>query len=227
MSGIVLDGLTRWRVWVLLSAVTGFIVANYTGVHLTAAGALGLAGVLFVARQSFLLLSFTPRGIAHWLRTRYGVQRGAEAYEGITALFFLYRSYSYSLLVQKTSLLSADWLLPYAPYLHLVGWLMIGLGSVVNTWAFLSIGRPAYYYLDMYYGRFLQPFTHSGLYRLLKNPMYSVGQLPAYGLALFYGSGWGLLFSAANQVCCYVFYYVAERPHIRAVLSRQAKSAPA
>lgn len=223
MSGVLFDGLTRWRVFVLLNVLAGFVASYVIHPQLTTSAALGIAVVLFVARQSFLLLSFTPRGVAYWLKRWYGVRRGAEAYEGLTALFFYYRSYSFSLMVQKTAFLNLSGLEPYRPYLEGLGCVLIGIGLLVNTWSFLCIGRPAYYYLDMFYGDFLQPFTNQGPYQFLKNPMYSLGQLPSYGLSLVYGSYWGLLFSVANQVCCYVFYRVAELPHIQAVLSRRAE----
>lgn len=218
MGGVLLDGLTRWRRLVLLSIVMGVLVDYFARPYITIDASIILAVVLFVARQGFLLGSFVPNGVADRLKVRLGEEQGGHAYEAITALFFYHRSYSYSLLVQKTAFLDAGWLMPYTVYLQLVGWLFIGVGLFVNTWAFLSIGRPAYYYLDMYYGRFLQPFSTSGLYRLLKNPMYSVGQLPGYGLALMYGSWLGLVFAVANHAFCYVFYYVAEHPHVRAVL---------
>ncbi|MBC8156449.1 MAG: hypothetical protein H7Z72_26500, partial [Bacteroidetes bacterium] len=156
MGGILIDGLTRWRRLVLLSVVIGIIADQYYRPDISTEFSITLAAMLFVVRQGFLLISFVPNGVADQLRTRLGEERGGHAYEAITALFFYHRSYSYSLLVQKTTFLGAGWLLPYTAYLQLVGWLFIGAGFLVNTWAFLSIGRPAYYYLDMYYGRFLQ-----------------------------------------------------------------------
>lgn len=221
MAGLLIDGLTRWRRFVLLSVVVSMVADYYTRPFVSVATTTWLAVGLFTVRQLFLLASFIPNGVADRLKAHLGEESGGRAYEGLTALFFYHRSYSYVLLVQKTAFLDANWLVPYLPYLQGFGWLFIATGLLVNTGAFFSIGRPAFYYLDMYYGRFLQPFSDRGIYRLLKNPMYSVGQLPAYGVALLYGSWPGILYAVANQVCCYVFYAVAERPHIKTVLTRR------
>jgi SAM-dependent methyltransferase len=220
MTGLLVDGLNRWRAFVLLSVVAGVVADYYARPFFSTGAVVGAALGLFVVRQAFLLGSFGPGGVADWLRRRLGEAPGARAYEGLTALFFYHRSYSFALLVEKTAFLDAEWLLPYGLGLQVVGWLGIGVGVVVNTWAFLLVGRPAFYYLDMYYGRFLQPFAASSLYRVLPNPMYSLGQLPAYGLALLAGSWPGLLYTAVNQACAYLFYAVAERPHVRAVRAR-------
>lgn len=226
MVGLLIDGLTPWRRIVLLSVAVGILADYYGRAFISPETATWLAVGLFVLRQGFLLGSFVPNGVATWFRIRFGEESGGRAYEGITALFFYHRSYSYSLMLQKTTFVDAAWLLPYTPYLQIAGSLLIGIGFVVNTWAFLTIGRPAYYYLDMYYGQFLQPFSNNGLYRLLKNPMYSVGQLPAYGLALYYGSWIGLAYSVANHLFCYLFYYQAEWPHIQAVVNRKSLPSP-
>ena len=62
----------------------------------------------------------------------------------------------------------------------------------------------------MYYGRFLVEFKREGPYKWFKNPMYSIGQLPGYGMALAVGSLPELLLTFMNQVCYYLFYYIFE-----------------
>lgn len=218
MGGLLIDGLTRLRGLILLSSLGLFIADSFIRTHVSLSMVIAQACILFLLRQGFLMASFGPTGIATQLKTMLGEDKGARAYEGMTALFFCVRSYSFSLLVQQTAFLNAPSLLSYKPLLIGLGCTMIGLGLVVNTWAFMAIGRGAYYYLDMFYGRFLQAFSDGGIYRFLANPMYSLGQLPAYGLAVLYGSWVGLVFAMANQLCCYLFYYWAEKPHIQRLL---------
>jgi len=55
----------------------------------------------------------------------------------------------------------------------------------------------------------------SGPYRWSGNPMYGVGNLQAYGGALWLGSWPGLLVAAVFQVSIYLFYFLFERPFIR------------
>lgn len=54
-----------------------------------------------------------------------------------------------------------------------------------------------------------------GPYRWLKNPMYGVGNLSAYGMALIERSWVGLVASAVAQICIYTFYFCHERQFVR------------
>ncbi|MFD2571848.1 PEMT/PEM2 family methyltransferase [Spirosoma soli] len=224
-AGIILDRLTPLRGIVIATIIVSLILDPFVQANVTTTGAIVYAISFFIARQWFLMASFGAQGIASWLKRKYGVAQGGDWYEFITALFFYHRSYSYSLLLNKTHFIGLEALLPYEPYLLVIGWLLISLGLVVNTWSYLLIGREAYYYLDMYYGRFFKPFVAEGPYKYLNNPMYSVGQLPAYGAALMAGSGVGLVLAVLNQIACYIFYHRYERPHIEAVLAKQAQPA--
>src|SRR5881296_1575599 len=62
------------------------------------------------------------------------------------------------------------------------------VGVVIKLWAAATLGAGAYYWRD-----FFAPEGHvvtrtAGPYKFLKNPMYTVGYLPTYGLALDTGS---------------------------------------
>jgi hypothetical protein len=54
-----------------------------------------------------------------------------------------------------------------------------------------------------------------GPYTFLRNPMYSVGQLAAYGAALLALSPIGLVAAALNQITLYIFNDLVEQPRLR------------
>jgi protein-S-isoprenylcysteine O-methyltransferase Ste14 len=88
---------------------------------------------------------------------------------------------------------------------------VIGVGTKV--WAAKRLGQGGYYWRD-----FFAPQEHAlpdppGPYRFLKNPMYTLGYLQAYGLALFLRSGPGLVAAAFAQLAIMVFHVLVEKPH--------------
>jgi Phospholipid methyltransferase len=197
--------------------------------------------VWIIARHAYLYSSFGARGFSHWLIKKYGEEKGYGLYEVGTAFSFWYRSRSFAMLLALTSwqfwpglqaathyilLTTPTFSLPILgtlggqlTALAVVCYTLAALGMVVNIWAFKLIGEGAYYYKDMFLGRFLVNFQATGPYKWFNNPMYSVGQVPSYAMAVMSGSVIGVVFSMANQVGAYVFYYVWEKPHIVRVLA--------
>src|SRR5205823_10694441 len=55
--------------------------------------------------------------------------------------------------------------------------------------------------------------TIAGPYRWLRNPMYTVGYLQTYGLALLVASLPGLVAAVFSQGAIVAFYRLVERPH--------------
>ncbi|HUK12168.1 MAG TPA: methyltransferase [Thermoanaerobaculaceae bacterium] len=107
---------------------------------------------------------------------------------------------------------------PIAPWIAVsVGIGLFVAGAVVKLWATLVVGVDVYYYRDMFLGRRIGPRAVSGPYRLLRNPMYGVGQLQGYGWALVAGSLPGLLAAAAGHLLIFAFYLAVERPFVRRV----------
>ena len=74
-----------------------------------------------------------------------------------------------------------------------------------------------YYWKDMFLGRKISDFVISGPYKYFSNPMYGIGQLPAYATALWYGSGYGLLAAFLNQILLFTFYYLVEKKFMKRV----------
>jgi hypothetical protein len=226
MSGLLLDRITLPRFILLLLIVLEVIAFKYIPYLSSYHFSIYYAVIWFVVRQAFLFYSFTEKGIAYQMKKKWGETKAGEYYLLITAFSFWYRARSYGLLLKHSSWDFFPSLKPvFTPIfdvfgfeitlLTILGFALILFGTVINTWAFLLIERGAYYYMDMFYDRFLTNFQVKGPYKWFENPMYGPGQLPSYGIALTIGSVSGILMTLANQICAYLFYFFLEKPHIR------------
>jgi protein-S-isoprenylcysteine O-methyltransferase Ste14 len=91
------------------------------------------------------------------------------------------------------------------------------VGLVIKLWAAATLGAGAYYWRD-----FFAPEGHvvtrsAGPYRFFKNPMYTVGYLPAYGLALVTGSLPALAAALFDHAAILAFHQLVERGHVARV----------
>jgi protein-S-isoprenylcysteine O-methyltransferase Ste14 len=93
-----------------------------------------------------------------------------------------------------------------------VGAVLALVGVATKIWAAATLG-------DGYYWRnFFTPAEWivtkvAGPYRWLRNPMYTVGYLPVYGLALATSSVFGLVAALFDQCAILTFYHLVEKPH--------------
>lgn len=85
-------------------------------------------------------------------------------------------------------------------------------GGVTKLWAAATLGDRAYYWHNFFTTE-RAPLNTRGPYRFLKNPMYTVGYLPLYGLALFTMSLPGLLAAVFDQAAILAFHRWVEKPH--------------
>jgi len=226
MSGILLDKITPLRLLLVGLIVIEVLAFTYFPFLSSYHFSIWYAVIWFVVRQSFLFASFTPKGLAYAMKKKWGEEKAGEIYMLITAFSFWYRARSYSLLLKHTSWDLFPQYKSYFPTLFefwgtevnvlvLISYALAIFGMIVNVWCFLLIERGAYYYMDMFYGRFLTDFKKEGPYKWFANPMYGVGQIPSYGVALAAGSFSGIIMTLANQICAYIFYYAFEKPHIK------------
>lgn len=103
-----------------------------------------------------------------------------------------------------------------------LGGAMMALGLFWKAWATRVAGMDTYYYRDMFMDRATldgkaEPWVRTGPYRCTANPMYGLGNLQAYGAAVWYGSMPGLAVAFLFQASIYGFYFLFERPFIRRV----------
>jgi protein-S-isoprenylcysteine O-methyltransferase Ste14 len=108
---------------------------------------------------------------------------------------------------------------------------MIGAGSAlvilglgVKLWARATLGTDAYYWHNFFEPpppETPAPPATSGPYRFLKNPMYSVGNVHLYGLALIAASAPALAAAVFAHVAILAFYQVVERPHFERITGQR------
>ena len=105
-----------------------------------------------------------------------------------------------------------------------IGALLALIGIVTKAWARREVGVSAYYWEDFFNPEvaYIEP---RGPYRFLRNPMYTLGYLQAYGLAIGVASLPGLVAAAFDQAAILLFHLLVERPHVSA-FERRAASPP-
>jgi protein-S-isoprenylcysteine O-methyltransferase Ste14 len=102
-----------------------------------------------------------------------------------------------------------------------VGVIAVLVGATTKIWARKTLGSAGYHWRDFFYPPEPATVQAAGPYRWIKNPMYTVGYLHAYGLALIFDSAPGLILAAFMQVAVLTFNHIVERPHF-AEISRKS-----
>jgi protein-S-isoprenylcysteine O-methyltransferase Ste14 len=163
-------------------------------------------------RFGFLFASFTPRGIASRLRARFGVERGHATYAmALDGLLFVQRA-SFVALVCATARESSG---PFGGALQVLGFLMVPVGVGATIWAARVVGLDAWHYRDLFTGSRNVNLESDGPYALCPNPMYALGPLAGYGLALLALSPVALFAAGVNQALLFAFNELVEQPRLR------------
>lgn len=155
----------------------------------------------------------SPKGFRLNLINKFGEEQAYLYYEGVLGFAFFHNGISLSHISQSTANLYWCDIIPHALLLSLSVLLFIA-GFATKIWAAYIAGIPVYYYKDMFLGRKISNFVVKGPYRFLSNPMYGVGQLQVYAIAIYYHSVYGLLFGLLNQALVFSYYYLLEKPFI-------------
>jgi protein-S-isoprenylcysteine O-methyltransferase Ste14 len=90
---------------------------------------------------------------------------------------------------------------------------IIGLGT--KLWAARTLGSDAYYWHNFFDPDAAIGPVSTGPYRFISSPMYTIGYLQTYGLALMVRSFPGLLASVFSQGTILTFHFLIENPHFR------------
>lgn len=90
---------------------------------------------------------------------------------------------------------------------------VVGLGA--KLWAARTLGFSAYYWHNFFEPENARGPVSSGPYRYFANPMYTVGYLPTYGIALITRSLPGMIAAAFAHTAILVFYLLVEKPHFK------------
>lgn len=98
-----------------------------------------------------------------------------------------------------------------------LGGMLVLLGVGTKLWAAATLGDKAYYWYNFFTPAAPVVRASAGPYRYLKNPMYTVGYLQTYGLALISGSLTGLIASICDQAAILVFHWRVESAHFKRI----------
>jgi protein-S-isoprenylcysteine O-methyltransferase Ste14 len=144
--------------------------------------------------------------------TRWGVEEGFRRFRRVAALIMNNDGVSFVVLcLVSARTLPAD--VPRA-WLLVPGAVMVVGGAATKLWARAALGVRAYYWYDFFAPPSSSPARSAGgPYRFLANPMYTVGYLPLYGLALVTLSLPGLVAAVFDHAAILAFYHAVERAH--------------
>jgi len=109
---------------------------------------------------------------------------------------------------------------------RVAGAALVALGVAVKLWAAATLGADGYYWRNFFEPESRPAPRIAGPYRWLRNPMYTVGYLQTYGLALLVASAPGLAAAAFSQGAILAFYRLVERPHYKRLYGGGGASAP-
>ncbi len=218
-SGILIDKITPLRLIVIVSIFANITLTYFYYNYITFNFAISFFIFMFLMRYVILFASFGNKGFATNLIARLGEERAYAYYEAVTGFMFFYRSTSFNFLVLQTAF-SLELFSLYHSTFIVIAWIMIIVATIVNVWGTMIIGVDVYYYKDMFVRRPIGKFVVKGPFKYFSNPMYGIGQLNSYGLALLSGSIFGILAAALNQITMYIFYYLCEKPHIERVFGK-------
>lgn len=108
------------------------------------------------------------------------------------------------------------WTVPLSPVLTAgVGAALVIVGLGIKLWAARTLGSDAYYWHNFFDPDQAIGPVASGPYRFTSNPMYTIGYLQTYGLALMLRSFPGIIAAGFSQVAILAFYYLIEKPHFQ------------
>ncbi len=106
------------------------------------------------------------------------------------------------------------WDLPVSAAVSIVvGAVLVVIGLATKLWAARTLGSNAYYWHNFFDPEGAIGPVRAGPYRFISSPMYTVGYLPTYGLALIFQSFPGLIAAGFSQATILTFNFLVEKPH--------------
>jgi protein-S-isoprenylcysteine O-methyltransferase Ste14 len=161
----------------------------------------------------FIFLVLPENGLRLKMMEKLGEEKAYLYYEGFLAFAFFHNGASLTFISQSS--IGSGFLenTPQVIVMAIVVILFV-VGLVVKIWSAYVVGIPIYYWKDMFLGRKVSDFVVTGPYKYFSNPMYGIGQLQVYAIAIYYNSIYGLIFGAINQALVFLFYFAAEKPFI-------------
>lgn len=165
---------------------------------------------------SFLVLVLSHNGYRLWFIRRWGNEnKGYLAYEAILGFLFFHNGVSIGYIASSTP--GSLFYFIHKELLFVIVAIMFVIGFITKIWAAKVVSIDIYYCKDMFLGKKMSDFVVVGPYKYFNNPMYGIGHLQAYAIAIWYGSEYGLVAAFLNQCLIYLFYYKVENKFIKRV----------
>jgi len=92
---------------------------------------------------------------------------------------------------------------------------LIIIGVATKAWAVRCLGLDSYTWHDFFVPKERFQPCRTGPYRYFTDPMYTLGYLQTYGIALAFGSWYGLAASLFSQASILIVNEQVEKPHFR------------
>lgn len=144
---------------------------------------------------------------------RFGRAEAFRRFRRTATLIMNHDAFAFILLCVVTR---NTWQLPLARGVTLaIGAVLAITGIGTKVWAARTLGGDAYYWHNFFDPDEAVGPVSSGPYRFISSPMYTIGYLQTYGLALILRSYPGLIVAGFLQVSILVFYFLIEKPHFR------------
>jgi len=96
-----------------------------------------------------------------------------------------------------------------------VGAVLVVIGLGTKLWAARTLGSNAYYWHNFFDPEAAIGPVSTGPYRFISSPMYTIGYLQTYGLALMLRSFPGLIAAVFSQTAILAFHFLVEKPHFQ------------
>jgi len=213
MAGFVPHSATFFRI-IIMAASLGFsfFLTIYNPLNH------GIAVIYFILAEilylGFISSVLPENGLRHWFMRKWGDEKkGYRAYETILGFLFFHNGASIGYIASSSpgTLFNID----DRGVIFLFLPILIAFGFIIKIWAAKVVSVDIYYWKDMFLGRKICDFAVTGPYKYFSNPMYGIGQLPAYATAIWYGSRLGLAAAFLNQFLIFSFFFLVEKKFIK------------
>jgi len=220
MAGYVPKNATILRTLVILSSlIFSFYLSRYQPLNSNLAIAYFIISEIFYL--GFISVVLRENGLRHWfIRIWSNENKGYIAYETALGFLFFHNGVSIGYIASSTPD-SLFYMADKGSIFIIVPVIFIS-GFITKIWAAKVVTIDIYYWKDMFLGRKISEFVVTGPYKYFSNPMYGIGQLPAYATAIWYGSKHGLIAAFLNQFLIFTFYFLVEKKFIRRIYQNDA-----
>jgi len=171
-----------------------------------------ISEVLYIG---FITVVLSKDGLRHWFVKKWGEDKGYLNFETLVGFLFFNNAASIGYIASANPGNLFGFVDKYLIFI-ITAILFIG-GFTVKVLAAKVVTIDIYYWKDMFLGRKITDFVVTGPYKYFSNPMYGIGQLPAYAVAIWYQSPDGLVVAALNQMLVFTFYFLVEKKFINRV----------